>query len=44
MCFCCGQVMSAVKMPGGQLPWDTDVDTPVYKKDYDESLKRGENA
>ena len=28
LCLYCGQVLATIKMPGGQLPWDTDVDMP----------------
>ena len=34
LCLYCGQVLAAIKMPGGQLPWDTDVDAPHYAKDF----------
>ena len=28
LCLYCGQALASIKMPGGQLPWDTDVDMP----------------
>ena len=31
-CLYCGQVLSVIKIPGGELPWDTDVDFPLYSK------------
>ena len=35
LCIYCGQVLAALKMPGGQLPWDTDVDSPMLTADFD---------
>ena len=34
LCIYCGQVLAALKMPGGQLPWDTDVDSPMLAEDF----------
>ena len=34
LCIYCGQVLAALKMPGGQLPWDLDVDIPILTKDF----------
>ena len=34
LCIYCGQVLAALKMPGGQLPWDTDVDSPMLASDF----------
>ena len=33
-CLYCGQILSVIKIPGGELPWDTDVDFPLYSRDY----------
>ena len=38
VCVYCGQVLAAIKMPGGQLPWDTDVDAPHYAADFYQAL------
>ena len=35
VCIYCGQVLAALKMPGGQLPWDTDVDLPMMAADFE---------
>ena len=34
-CVYNGQVLAALKMPGGQLPWDLDLDMPVLADDFD---------
>ena len=35
LCVYCGQVLAALKMPGGQLPWDTDVDMPMMAANFE---------
>ena len=39
LCLYCGQVLAAIKMPGGQLPWDTDVDMPNDSRMWEEVQK-----
>jgi len=34
LCIYNGQVLGALKMPGGQLPWDLDVDIPIMAADF----------
>ena len=34
LCIYCGQILAALKMPGGQLPWDTDVDAPMFATEF----------
>ena len=34
LCIYCGQVLAVLKMPGGQLPWDTDLDAPMFAADF----------
>ena len=38
LCIYCGQVLAALKMPGGQLPWDTDVDMPMMAINFIENV------
>ena len=38
LCIYCGQVLAALKMPGGQLPWDTDVDMPMMAINFMENV------
>ena len=38
-CLYCGQVLASVKMPGGQLPWDKNVDMPHDNRMYAEAKK-----
>ena len=40
MCLYCGQVLASLKMPGGQLPWDTDVDSPHFGDQFDQVLEK----
>ena len=39
LCLYCGQVLATIKMPGGQLPWDTDVDMPSDARMWEEVQK-----
>ena len=39
LCLYCGQVLATIKMPGGQLPWDTDVDMPNDSRMWEEVQK-----
>jgi len=39
LCLHCGQVLATIKMPGGQLPWDTDVDMPSDARMWEEVQK-----
>ena len=34
-CIYNGQVLAALKMPGGQLPWEVDLDMPMPTADFD---------
>ena len=39
ICLYCGQILASLKMPGGQLPWDTDVDAPMFAVDFYNSIE-----
>ena len=34
MCIYCGEILAVLKIPGGQLPWDTELDAPMFATDF----------
>ena len=42
VCLMCGQALAVLKMPGGQLPWDLDVDMKMKADQFPAVYERSE--